>query len=604
MQLSSFKIKFRRLLRLRKKQVAAINTNIILLAEDQLERNFVRKFDRLKPVKRFVAGWLALTILLAGSVVVQTRALDGYYKSLQPAAGGIYREGIVGTYTNASPLYATGEANSAVSKLLFASLFKYDAKNALVGDLAESIQADPTGKRYTVRLKPELVWHDGKPLTAGDVVFTYRTIQNPDVQSPLNVSWQDVSVLAKDDRTVIFELPNPLSSFPYSLTTGLIPQHRLKDVPAASLRSSPFNTVEPIGAGPFRFNTVEVSGNSPGIRQEEVALVPFDDYHGGAPKISSFIIRTFPDETAMLESYRSKDLTAMVGLSTLPDDLRQEIGLQIMSMPLTAANMVFFKTTAGVLQDVSVRQALVAVSDVTKATNGLPKPVLPVRSPLLQSSPGYNPKYEQKYQGPIKAAALLEQAGWRTQSNGIRIKNGQILSFRLYAQNTPEYEKVVGVLRQQWRAIGVDAQIFLQEAGDLNTTVAGVGNGTGHSYDALLYGISLGVDPDEYVYWHSKQADIRAAAWLNFSEYKSAVADAALEAGRTRGDPALRAAKYQPFLQAWQTDAPALGLYQPHFSYVTRGQVFGFDERTLTQPTDRFNSVEQWMIRRTPQPIQ
>ncbi len=601
MQPRTLKTRLRKLFRLRKKQVEAISSK----AEDQLERNFVKKFDRLQPVGRFVSGWLLLVVLLIGCVIVQTRALGGYHKSLQPVAGGIYSEGIVDAYTNANPLYATGEANSAVSKLLFASLFKYDTKNNLVGDLAENIQADPTGKRYTVKLKPDLIWHDGKPLTATDVVFTYRTIQNPDVQSPLNVSWQDVTVTAKDNRTAVFELPNPLSSFPDSLTTGIIPQHMLKGVAADNLRSAPFNTISPIGAGPYMLKTVEVSGNSPSTRQEKIALVPFEKYHDGAPKISSFIIRTFPNDQSMLRSYRDKTLTAMVGLSAakLPEDLRSDTGVQQMSMPLTAANMVFFKTTAGVLQEAPVRQALVAAADVDKVTTHLPKPVLPVRSPLLQSSPGYDPKYEQKYEGPEKAAALLTQAGWQMQPNGIRAKAGKPLTFRLYAQKAPEYETITKQLQQQWKTIGVDAQVFLQEAGDLGTTVAGSGNGTGHSYDALLYGISLGVDPDEYVYWHSKQADIRAAAWLNFSEYKSPVADAALEAGRTRTDPGLRAVKYQPFLQAWQKDAPALGLYQPHFAYVTRGQVFGLSERTLTQPTDRFNTVEQWMIRRAPQPI-
>ncbi len=599
MELKPLKIKLRRLFRLRKRQVVAIGSQ----AEDQLERNFVRKFDRLQLVRRFVAGWLALTLLLIGCVVVQARALGGYYKSLQPAAGGIYSEGIVDTYTNANPLYATSDANSVVSKLLFAGLFKYDNQNRLVGDLARDWQADATGTLYTVRLKPDLTWHDGRPLTSADVVFTYQTIQNPNVQSPLAISWQDVTISAKDPRTVVFKLPNPLSSFPYSLTNGLVPQHLLADIPADNLRSVAFNTVEPVGAGPFRLKTVEVSGNSPATRQEEIALVPFEAYHGGASKISSFIVRTFPDEAAMIKSYRDKTISAMSGVSKLPEDMRQDNNMQTMLMPLTAANMVFFKTTAGVLQEKPVRQALVAAANVDAMTADLPKPVLPVRSPLLQSSPGYDPKFEQKYEGPEKAKLLLEQAGWMLQPNGIRAKAGVPLSFRLYAQDAPEYQSITDSLRKQWKTIGVDAQIFLQASGDLSTTVAGSGNGTGHSYDALLYGISLGVDPDEYVYWHSKQADVRAAAWLNFSEYKSPVSDAALEAGRTRGDPSLRAVKYQPFLQAWRDDAPALGLYQPRFTYITRGQVFGLSERTLTQPTDRFNTVEQWMIRRVPQQI-
>ncbi|MEJ0073069.1 MAG: hypothetical protein WDN27_03245 [Candidatus Saccharibacteria bacterium] len=83
---------------------------------------------------------------------------------------------------------------------------------------------------------------------------------------------------------------------------------------------------------------------------------------------------------------------------------------------------------------------------------------------------------------------------------------------------------------------------------------------------------------------------------MNFSEYKSPTADAALEAGRTRLDPALRVIKYQPFLQAWQADAPALGLYQPRFLYITRGTVYGLADHPLNTDSDRYDSVQNWEI--------
>jgi len=117
-----------------------------------------------------------------------------------------------------------------------------------------------------------------------------------------------------------------------------------------------------------------------------------------------------------------------------------------------------------------------------------------------------------------------------------------------------------------------------------------------HTYDALLHAISIGVDPDVFAYWDSSQADIRSNARLNFSEYKSTTADTALEAGRTRLDPALRIVKYRPFLQAWQTDAPALGLYQPRFLYITRGTVYGLTDHALNSDSDRYASVADWQI--------
>ena len=62
-------------------------------------------------------------------------------------------------------------------------------------------------------------------------------------------------------------------------------------------------------------------------------------------------------------------------------------------------------------------------------------------------------------------------------------------------------------------------------------------------------------------------------------------------------DPALRAEKYKPFLQAWQADAPALGLYQPRFLYITRGAVYGLREHAINTDADRFANVQDWQIR-------
>jgi len=84
------------------------------------------------------------------------------------------------------------------------------------------------------------------------------------------------------------------------------------------------------------------------------------------------------------------------------------------------------------------------------------------------------------------------------------------------------------------------------------------------------------------------------------SEYKSSVADSALEAGRSRQDPVLRAVKYKPFLEAWRKDVPAIGLYQPRYLYVMSHQhIYGLDAKFINTPSDRFNNVHQWMIKTT-----
>jgi peptide/nickel transport system substrate-binding protein len=191
------------------------------------------------------------------------------------------------------------------------------------------------------------------------------------------------------------------------------------------------------------------------------------------------------------------------------------------------------------------------------------------------------------------AKQTLDAAGWTVGVNGIRHnKDGKELGFQLHVQGTSEYESVAQQLATQWKAAGVHVQVVVaQDEAIFQNAIAY------HSYDAVLYGISIGVDPDVFVYWHSSQGVASAPIRLNLSEYKSGQADAALEAGRTRLDPVLRAEKYKPFLQAWQADAPALAMYQPRFLYITRTTVHGLDEHPINTDAERFNNVHNWQIR-------
>jgi peptide/nickel transport system substrate-binding protein len=251
----NFTLRFRRRLRRSRRQVEDLG----LLAGEQLDANLIHRFGQLLMVRRFVTAWLLLFILLSGCVVAQSSALAAYYKSESFVPGGVYNEGILGDFTNADPLYATSAVDSSVSRLVFGSLLTYNNQNQLVGDLAQNWSVDSTGKIYTVNLRPNLTWQDGQPLTANDVAFTYHVIQDPDAQSPLETSWQDVSVQATSPTTVVFTLTDPLVSFPYSLTNGIVPEHLLSNIPMAELRSASFNTVDPVGSGPFEWKTIAVS---------------------------------------------------------------------------------------------------------------------------------------------------------------------------------------------------------------------------------------------------------------------------------------------------------------------------------------------------------
>ncbi|HET7320301.1 MAG TPA: peptide ABC transporter substrate-binding protein [Candidatus Saccharimonadales bacterium] len=580
------KLRFRRRLRKGQQQVEGLG----LQAEEGIERHLFGRLERLNMVRRFVITWVGLFVLLIAVLIWQLISLSGYYQTLKPVPGGIYSEGIQGAFTTANPMYATKPVDATVARLVFSGLFKYNEQNKLVGDLASDYSVDAAAKTYTVHLKPKLTWQDGAPLTSADVVFTYGAIQNPDARSPLASGWQGVKVSASDAHTVVFTLPNALVSFPYNLTNGIVPAHILSKVSAADLRTSDFNTVNPVGAGPFKWQALQVSGGNVTNAQEQIALVPFENYAGGAPKLKEFVVQAYANNEQLIKTFKQGQLTAVAGLASVPAEVIKDKSVSRHNMLLTAGTYVFFKTSDGVLADAKVRQALVSASDPKKIVDGLGYTTRLVTEPLLQGQLGYDPASAQKTGNLAAAQSLLDQAGWQAGKDGVRHKSGQPLQFELSAIDTPENRMVLSELQDQWRPLGIRLNVQLQSSDDFNTTL------TAHGYDAVLYGVSIGTDPDVFAYWDSSQASVLSANRLNLSEYKSSVADAALEGGRTRLDPALRAVKYKPFLQAWQQDAPALGLYQPRYLYLTHGKVYGLNDHAINTGTDRFTNVQNWMV--------
>jgi peptide/nickel transport system substrate-binding protein len=406
MRLRLIRLRFRRSIRKSQQQFEDIGQQ----AERGIERHIFKRIGHLARVRRFVIGWLLLMVLLIGGLIAQIFLLSGYYQTLQFIPGGIYNEGIVGRFTNANPLFATNDVDSSVSKLIFASLFSYNDKNQLVGDLAKSYSVNTKGTTYTVHLKPHLTWQDGRPLTSKDVVFTYKIIQNPDTQSPLQNSYIGVSVSAPNPSTVVFKLPDPLTSFPYSLMNGIVPEHLLANVDPVTMRSVDFNTVDPVGSGPFSWQAIQVSGDDPTTSEEQIALTPFAHYQGGAPKLSQFVFHIYADSGQLAQAFKAHQLDGAEGFNDVPSSLRKMPSLENHSLLLSAATMVFFKTSNGVLADSQVRQALVRGANVPAIISQLGYLTRAVREPLLMAQLGYNPSYKQKMHSMPTAGRLVRIA--------------------------------------------------------------------------------------------------------------------------------------------------------------------------------------------------
>ncbi len=582
------RLRARRALRKQKRQMEAVTAQ----ADDNIDKHVMRRFSRLMAVRRFVIFWVALVALLGLGALWQVRGMDKFYLETRPASGGTYREGIIGTFTNASPLFATSSVDTAVSRLLFSGLFKVGPDGKVSGDLASNLEVDEEGKLYTVTLKKGIKWHDGEEFNSEDVLFTYEVIQDRETRSPLRPSWDGVKVEKIDDYKISFEIPNALSSFRYALTNGIVPEHLLGSVAPTDLRSSNFNTVQPVGTGPYSIKTLEVVGQDLDTRQERIALVKYEDFYVSNEGPDGIVIRSYRTDEAMLKDFEEQVIQSMVGLSFLPDNLLEDDEIKQVSAPLTSAVMAFINNSSEGLNDKKVRRALVQSVDSNELRKGLSFSSIAVDSPFLKSHFAYNPDIVQRPYDYAKAFALLDEAGWELNDSGVREKDGKELKIRLVSQSLSEYSVIAQKLQQNWGALGVKVEAILQPEEDIQS-----GAIARHDYDVLLYGISIGYDPDVFAYWHSSQFDPNAATRLNFSEFSDKKADEALEAGRTRIDEELRNVKYQPFLQAWRDEAPALALYQPRFSMIVRGTFEGFQGGQLSTATDRYYSIGNWKIR-------
>lgn len=537
---------------------------------------------------RFVVSWLMLLIVLLGGVAIQARALGRYYLGPVPLAGGEYVEGMEGLFSNASPIFATSSVDTSVSKLLFSGLLRYNEKGALVGDLAESWSTDSTGAIYTIKLRPNIRWHDGERVTSADVAYTIETIQNPDTKSPYNLSWQGVAVSAPDDLTVVMTLPNPLASFSYSLTQGIVPKHRLSNIPHAQLRSAEFSTRLPVGSGPFEWGGVTSLGAGGEVEYQRVAFRADENYHLGAPKLTRYMIQTYPSQNEIIEALELGQINA-AALSSL-DDISQADILRFnqFNIPLMSGVYLFFNNSRPTVSDKTVRNALVRSIDTSALRAQLNYSTIDVSGPILRSHFAYDPAHVQTKTNITEAANLLDKAGW-TKVGGtfVRQKEGKALEFTLLTEDQVDYARVADSLQRQLAEVGVKLTVEVKSGQEFRQALLA------HNYDSLLYGITIGADPDVFPYWHSSQA---VADRFNLSEYKSGVADDALGSGRSRQDQAVRTAKYRTFTDAWVADAPAIGIYQPRLLFVTNGQLYNFAVKRIASSTERYANVHEWMF--------
>jgi peptide/nickel transport system substrate-binding protein len=547
----------------------------------------IRRIANLREVRRHAFGWLVLVILLSFVAMWQSNVAAVDYTINVPAEGGVYTEGVFGTVDNFNPIFVATPAERSASRLIFANLLTYDDKGDLVGELAQNWHMDSNGRTFTLGLRANAKWHDGAPITADDVLFTFGLIKNADTRSPLYASWRNIGVEKLDNLTVRFTLPAVYAAFANSLVVGMLPQHILKDVRPSELRTEPFNRSPTVGSGAFTFHNLSaVDANR---THYVVRMNANKNYILGEPKLDGFQLHAYKDREDLSKALRNQEV-ASISDPTI-DQLKNidATKFTVVSAPLDNGVYAFLKTDSDILSDPKVRQALQLATDHTAIGKLFDGTVQSLEGPLLPGQLGYRQDSRQPGLNLARANQLLDEAGWRKAGEtSRRLKDGKPLKLRLVSLSSGNYPTLTEAVMSQWSKIGVefDSNSPLVKADDIQQNVI-----LPRAYDVLIYEIAIGHDPDVYAYWHSSQATERG---FNLSDYKSPKVDDALDSARTRLDPQLRDAKYHLFVQQWLSDVPAIGLYRPSVVYVQNKDVYTFTPHSLVDPSDRYFNVRYW----------
>ena len=503
-----------------------------------------------------------------------------------PKAGGTYVEGVAGNPHAINPILCqSNPVDRDLVSLIFTGLTRVNEKGEIIPDLARDWEVTRGGTAYTFHLREDVVWHDGAPFTADDIVFTVSTIKDPDFRGAPSLSemWRTVVVEKIDAYTVRFVLREPFAPFIDYTTVGMLPAHILGSASVGALEESKFNA-NPIGTGPFKVGEVSA---------RRIRLVANHDFYRSTPYLERLEFIFYPNAPSVFEARGRGEIDAISRV--LPQHLepiRQDDTLNLYSAPLSGYNMVFLNLDRGIFQERAVRQAMMwALDRQALVDDVLEGQGIVTHSPILPRSWAYYaqvPKYDHD---PKKAIATLEEAGWfDDDGDGARERGNLTLEFEIATnKDDPTRVALIEAISEQLAVVGIRAVPRTVSWEELVGQMLRL-----RRFDAVLSGWqNLPPDPDPYPYWHSSQANEDG---LNFANYMSEEADAILAQARATTEKERRVALYRTFQELFARDVPSLLLYQPVYNYAVDARVNDVQVGPMFDSSDRFRTIDRWYV--------
>lgn len=544
---------------------------------------------------QFLLVGLAL-VAIAILLLAQQPLLQAF--TAQPERGGIYIEGLVGNIGRLNPLLdGANSADQDIDRLLFNGLVRFDARGNPQPDLAEDWGVSLDGLLYNFALREGLTWHDGEPLTTADVAFTIELLKNPSlpIGEDVRTLWQTVEVIVLDDLHIQFRLPSAYAPFMDYLAFGLLPQHLLGEMDAATLMNAPYN-LEPVGSGPYRFGELLNEDN----QVTGVVLNAWDGYYAGRPFIDQVVFHYYETPEAAYQAYQEGDLLGIsyIDPELLPTVLSDPI-LNVYSTRLPSLSLVLLNLDNAekpFFQETQVRQALMyGINRQWIVDEFLGGQAMVADGPILPGSWAYNESQPHIPFDTDIAISILKQAGYTIPAEGgqVRSKEGISLEFELVHPDDVLHTQIAGNIRDTWAQIGVQVTLVAVPYEQLITDYL-----EPRAYEAALVDLNFThqPDPDPYPFWHQAEA----TGGQNYSKWNDRRASEYLE--QARAYPGIstnqiqRARLYRNFQAHFAREMPALLLYFPIYNYAISSQVRGVAVGPLFQSSDRFATINEWFL--------
>ncbi|SCA97348.1 Extracellular solute-binding protein family 5 [Bacillus mycoides] len=483
------------------------------------------------------------------------------------------------------PYFQQNGWDGNVTSVIFASLVSTDKQGKPTPELAEKWDISSDQLTYTFHLRKDLKFSDGSPLTADDVAFTLTLLHDKAYEGDKDISQYAVKggKEYKEGKTTSIEGIQVVDPQTIKITTEKVNSQALTALGGEVLSKAYYgkdykqNTSldylkalyeKPIAAGPYKFEKY--------IPGQEVRFVANENYYAGKPKIPNFIYKITSGDTK-LQLFQTGEVD-YTGLGTGDEVLEQAKALEFANIQIeTAASFsyIYMNNNKPYLKDKKVRQALIYGLDRKKYVDTALKGYGTVANvPIHPTSWAYTEEGVNKYEyDKEKAKKLLDEAGWKVGSDGIREKDGQKLKLSYFGPSSAkDSDLLIPIAKENYKEIGVE---FNPEFMDFNTMLSKVNKG---DYDLASVSTPITSDPSETAGEYLSGVNEKSLG------YKNAKVDELIQKGIETVDIEKRKPIYKELYKELSDDPPVILLNYRRTITGYNGNIKGIDP-------EKYNSI-------------